>query len=131
MTWNSTLTETQIDKIIELSAPLAGGRRRSPRRIAEMLGVSQGAVSWQMYRNGLKIKGKATSTTPRVRKDGTVVRPYSADEDAFITAQRQSGRSYREIASAVQTEFGHYRRPSSVKVRLIMLAGFEEQAIAA
>ena len=122
------LTEAEMDRIFELAVPRADGRRMSANRIAGLLGKSKNAVAWFMYRNGLKTKGRLKQQRAYRRPDGTLVRGYSDEEDAFIVARRREGLGCRAIADGVAERFGHSRRPSSIRVRLIMLAGFDDAA---
>ncbi len=85
-------------------------------------------VAWFMYSNGLRPRTTNAVRAPYTRKNGRTVWPFDAAEDAFIVKQSIDGLSHRQIAAKVATVFGHPRGAHAVKVRLIMLAGFEAEA---
>ncbi len=126
--WTSKLTEAQQQRICELAAPGPNCKRRTAGRIAQVLGVSKDAVAWFMYRNGLKLRSERPIKGPYRRKNGSTCRPFTPEEDALIERLSSEGRTRAAIAAEVKQVFGYDRRATSIRARLVMLAGFEAAA---
>ena len=124
----TALTEVEQDRIFALAAPRADGKRLSSNRIAAMLGRSPNMVAWFMYLNGLKTPRQARRPLTYARKSGATVRFFTEAEDELILSLRTQGARWPAIAAAVNERFGHSRRPSGIRTRLVMLAGFEAEA---
>jgi len=61
-------------------------------------------------------------------RGGRVVHRFTVDEDALIVSLRQQGVGLTAIAQRASNEFGTNRSVHSIHVRLVMLAGREEDA---
>ena len=94
-------------------------------RIAREIEKHPSTVQWFMYRNGLKAPGYQRRTTST--RNGRVVKPFTPDEDAFITALRLQGLSPKKIAELTTERFGHPRSGPTVAHRLIMLAARDDE----
>ena len=123
--FSSSLTDEEMARITELADPESGDRLTA-YRISKIIGRPQTKVSWFMYRNGLQPRSRFPTRKPHERR-GIMVRPYSPEEDAFIEKLRTEGATLSAIGRAVQDHFGWPRRSHSIHVRLVMLAGFDEE----
>ncbi len=56
------------------------------------------------------------------------MRFFTEQEDELIVSMRKQGAKWPAIAAAVNERFGHTRRASGIRTRLVMLAGFEAEA---
>lgn len=99
----------------------------SSSRIALQIRRHPATVAWFMYRDGLKAIDTQRARRPYLRQ-GMPVRPYGAEEDAFITALRVQGCSLVAIASQAEARFGHQRTRHSIRVRLILLSTVDDAA---
>jgi hypothetical protein len=56
------------------------------------------------------------------RRGGTLVRPFTAEEDALMEAMRVAGAGTTAIARALAARSGHPRSAATVNMRLKALA---------
>jgi len=92
-------------------------------RIGSTLRKHPSTVRWFMYRSGLATPNYGR--LPSVR--GTrIVKPFTPEEDAFISGLRTTGYAVRNIAWAATKKFGHPRSPHTVACRLVMIAALQE-----
>jgi hypothetical protein len=114
------LTPDEFEKIDALA-----GRGLTPGQIALRLNRHPGTVNYAMHRLGHR---KLTRRSTTYTRNGVVVKPFSAEEDAFIQALRVQDFSTAKIADLVGKRFGHPRTPHTINIRLIMLASAAEAA---
>jgi hypothetical protein len=93
-------------------------------RIARKIEKHPSTVGSFMYREGLRAPSYRRSR-PGVRGNGRVVKPFDAEEDAFITALRIQGFGPTKIADLTTKRFGHPRSKHTILCRLTMLAARE------
>jgi len=92
-------------------------------RIAVVIGKKQCTVYWFMLRNGLvEVDADKNRRDEPYMRAGRMVYPYSAEEDAFLEAQRSAGGTFKAIAAAATERFGKPRNHHSIFVRLTILA---------
>lgn len=93
------------------------------RRIAENVGISDGAVRWYCLKEGIEppkrpmtaVEGRTAGPAVRMRR-GRPVRLYTPEEDALILRRAAEGKTYVDIGR----ETG--RRHNSIMCRLAILA---------
>lgn len=95
-------------------------------RIAASIEKHPSTVQWYMYRHGLKAPQYRENRLKPVVRGGRVVKPFTPEEDAFITALRIQGFGPRKIADLTTKRFGHPRTHHTVACRLVMLASRED-----
>ena len=98
----------------------------TPGKIARRLNRHVSTVNWYMIRHGLlerPIKYRAETYT---RRDGVIVRPFTAIEDQRLLSLRRDGKVPAEIAAILVDQFGYRRTPHSVQVRLVLLAAYSD-----
>lgn len=127
MSRNRVMTTEKIERAIALrrkSWTIAG--------IAAELGVSAGAVRWQLLLAGavdppkLTYRLPAVPTEPReIRQRGRTVRLFTQEEDARLLAMEAEGLRDSEIARRLG------RRGNSIRGRLITLARRDDREEAA
>ena len=93
-------------------------------RIARALKRHPATVQWFMYRSGLMAPKKGSRLKPYMR-NGTLVVPFSPEEDAFIEALRVQDFGFRKIADLTSKRFANRRSGHAVQMRLTMLAARE------
>lgn len=94
-----------------------------PGRIALTIEKHPATVRWFMYRHGLTAPAYGK---PSYSRGGREVRPFTPDEDAFITALRVQDYGPTKIADLATKRFGHKRSGHTIACRLVMLAAREE-----
>jgi hypothetical protein len=92
-------------------------------KIARELRKHPATVRWFMYRNGLLAP---KHYGPPTLRGGKIVKPFTPEEDAFITALRVQSFGPTEIARLTTKRFGHPRTLHVVSQRLVMLAARED-----
>lgn len=93
-------------------------------RIAREIEKHPSTVQWFMYRNGLKAPGYPRQTASI--RNGRVLKPFTPEEDAFITALRIQGFGPTKIADLTTKRFGHPRSFHTIACRLVMLAARDD-----
>lgn len=91
-------------------------------RIAQKLNRHPATVSYAMHRLGVR---RLTRRDFSYVRNGVVVKSFSAEEDAFITALRVQGCKTPKIAQLVTKLFGHPRSPHTINMRLVVLSNAE------
>lgn len=112
------LAREELERIDELA-----GRGLTPGQIAQKLNRHPGTVNYAMHRLGRR---KLTRRSTTYVRNGVVVKPFDAAEDALIEALRLDNLTTTEIADLVTKRFGHPRTPHTINIRLIMLASAAE-----
>jgi hypothetical protein len=116
------LTDDELEKIAAL-----GERGLNAGQIAQRLGGRSAAtVYWRLLNLGLAKPKRGGNRKPYLR-NGVLVIPYSAEEDAFIEALRVQGFKSAKIAELCSKRYGHRRTGHSIDVRLVMLAASETE----
>lgn len=64
--------------------------------------------------------------TTSYKRGGSIVRPFSPDEDAWIVALRVQGYTWAKIGELCGKRYGHTRRPATIGTRLRQLAAVPE-----
>ncbi len=103
---------------------LATERNWSPGRIALSLGRHPGTINFHMTTHGLRVSTRRG--VDLVRRNGSVVKAFTPREDRVIQDLRAQGLSTPKIAAAVAARFRRRRTPSTIGVRLKMLAARAE-----
>jgi hypothetical protein len=98
----------------------------TPSRIARRLQKHPATVYWFMLTKALVAPKRQNHKS--YQRGGRTVRPFSPDEDVFITALRVQEFSFQSIADAVNKRFATERSAHGIHVRLVMLAAKEEAA---
>ncbi|TIL34270.1 hypothetical protein [Mesorhizobium sp.] len=113
------LSASDHERIHELAA-----RGWKSSRIAREIEKHPGTVQWFMYRTGLKAPeyGRTKSSF----RNGREIKPFTPEEDAFITALRLQNYGPTKIADMATKRFGHPRSNHTVACRLVMLAARED-----
>ena len=115
----STMTDETKERIRQLAE-----QGHKPHAIAKLVHRHPATVQWFMYSEGLRVPRQRATARSYVR-NGRTVHLFTAEEDRFITARRVAGDRFPAIATAASELFGTQRKPHSIQVRLIMLAGIE------
>lgn len=115
------LSVSDHERIHELA-----GRGWKSSRIAREIEKHPATVQWFMYRSGLK--APAYGRTKSSFRNGREVKPFSPEEDAFITALRLQNYGPKKIADLATNRFGHPRSNHTIACRLVMLAAREDAA---
>lgn len=110
----------------QIEAMGAAGLRAST--IARRLDRSIMVVNWTLTRLGLRAP---LARVHAYARNGVPVRSFSAEEDAFIEAQRLAGASCASIGRACGERFGHPRSHATISYRLAGLAARAEMEDAA
>lgn len=118
----SKLTPEQTLQIAELRE-----RGWSYGRLARKFGVTDGAIHYHCLKQGAlspRSRGRlhVAGEPPITRRNGTVQRRFTPDEDARIQSLSRQGMKPAKIAERVG------RAPTSVRMRLLALALHEEMA---
>lgn len=116
------LSIPQREQIADLRINLGWGYNR----IAEHLDVSPGAVSWYCLMDGIERYGvpgpvREIKSPAAYRRGAHIVRPYAPEDDALLLVLEAEGKTYSEIARAID------RRHNSIAGRLATLARREER----
>lgn len=119
----------KASECIDAIAELREQRGWTIKRIADHLGCSPGAVSWQCLINGIEMPGEqkfaAQARPGAVCKRGDhEVKRFTADEDSRLIAFDAEGLSHSEMGRRLG------RRANSVRGRLATLARLEERSLA-
>ncbi|MGX9145887.1 hypothetical protein [Mesorhizobium sp. 128a] len=117
------LSADDHERIHELAA-----RGWKSTRIAREIEKHPGTVQWFMYRHGLK--APSYGRTKSSFRNGREVKPFSPEEDAFITALRVQDYTPKQIADLSTRRFGHQRSNHTIACRLVMLAARDDGASA-
>ena len=117
---HAPLTQDEQDRITELAE-----RGFGSTRIAREVLRDSSTVQWFLYRTGLRAPGYGNSKA-HVRSNGRPVKPFTPEEDAFITDLRLRDLGPKEIARRTTEKFEHPRSKCTVANRLVMLAAREE-----
>ena len=97
---------------------------RSAGQIAVRLNRHAGTINFAMHRMGLK--APVARSFDYTRANGSAVKSFSPEEDAFIEALRIQHFTYEKIAEVSAKRFGHQRTPATIGIRLKMLANLAE-----
>jgi DNA-binding CsgD family transcriptional regulator len=113
----------------EAIATLRGDQGLSFRKIAKLLGVSQGTVEYRCMADAIERPGTLPLTRPYngpmiMRRGDFQIRRFTPLEDDWLLTLEGKGLRPCEIARKLG------RRPNSVKGRLMCLARRDERAIA-
>lgn len=126
MSGRRILSDAQIDEMADLRE-----RGWSCQRIADHFTkngtpISVGSVSWQCLRVGAdappKRRGKLTQPIGTYERNGRVVRPFSADDDALLRVLDMQGFKVGVMAKRLD------RRENSIRGRLYTLARRDARA---
>jgi len=115
------LSEEDHKRIFELAE-----RGWPSGRIAQRIEKHPSTVGWFMYSRGLKERRVSTTERKPFYRNGVLVTPFTAEEDAYITALRIQNFNYCDIARLANKRFGTTRAHNTIQQRLVMLAGREE-----
>ena len=115
------LTGEESEQIVVMAE-----RGLSAGRIAQKLNRHPVTISYAMHRLGVrKLQLREFSY---VRK-GVLVKSFSREEDAFLSALRVQGfTTTTKIAELLTKRFGHKRSAHTVNVRLVLLSNLDEAA---
>lgn len=118
----------KASECIDTIADLREQRGWTIKRIADHLGCSQGAVSWQCLINGIEKPGEHKFAPPArpgavCVRGGHEVKRFTVDEDKRLVALDAEGLSHSEMGRRLG------RRPNSVRGRLATLARLEERGL--
>lgn len=114
------LTSAENEQILELAE-----RGFSSGRIAQKLNRHPVTISYAMHRLGCR---KLVLKTFSYVRNGVLVKSFSREEDAYITALRIQDYPTTKIAELVTKRFGHPRSPHTINVRLVLLSNLDEAA---
>ncbi|WP_448952178.1 hypothetical protein [Labrys neptuniae] len=117
------LSDRDKEMIFALAA-----RKYGSGRIAQMIEKHPSTVQWFMYRNGLKAPGDNHRAV--YHRNGKEVRPFSREDDAFISVLRLQGYGPTKIADLIGKRTGYPRNKHTIAQRLVMLASREEMEAA-
>lgn len=121
------LTDAQIDEMAELRE-----QGRTYQQIANHFGtrgitISAGSIQWQCMRVGADLPPERRRPScrrhePSFRRNGHVLRPFTADEDERLLEFERAGLPISEIGRRIG------RKQNSVRARLMVLARREARA---
>lgn len=118
------LSDAEKQRIAELRE--AG---MSAAKIGAIVGCSEGSVCWYCLQDGIdppKLAGKPVRSTAGVmvmRRNGSILRRFTAEEDAEILRRAVAGESHTIIGRALG------RRSNSVAGRLMTLGRHEQRGV--
>lgn len=116
------LSADEEGEIIELAE-----RKLGAGQIALRLNRHPATVNFAMHRLGLRVIDASQAGREYVR-GGVVVRRFTAEDDAFITALRIQRFTTPQIAALLAKRTGHPRTAATISMRLTMLSNVEEAA---
>ncbi|MBL4641576.1 MAG: hypothetical protein JKX86_07115 [Verrucomicrobiales bacterium] len=120
------LSDAQIDEMCALREKGWGTRRIAEHFTNAGTPISEGSVSWQCLVNGAdappRLRGKSAQASAPYRRNGHLVRPYSADDDALLRILDMQGCPVAVIARRLA------RKPNSIRGRLATLARQDARA---
>lgn len=111
------LTAEENERIVELAE-----RGLGAGQIARRLNRHPVTVGYAMHRLGVRTLTKRDFSYVR---NGVVVKSFSDEEDAYLTALRTQGLTTTKIADLCTERFGHRRSPHTINVRLVLLSNSE------
>lgn len=120
------LSDEQIDEMCALREKGWGTARIAEHFTAAGTPISEGSVSWQCLVNGAdvppRLRGKSTQASAPYRRNGKLVRPFSAGDDALLRVLDMQGFPIATIARRLD------RQPNSIRGRLATLARKDARA---
>lgn len=115
------LTSDEMGRIEELATAA------TVADVARQLNRHPATVWWHMVSRGLIDRRLHYRQRPYARK-GRMVWPFDLAEDTALTQLREAGQLPSAIARDLNARFGRNRTAHSVRVRLHMLAAYEDVA---
>ena len=116
------MTTEDQDKIAELAEEKGWGAARIAREVQR----HPSTVAWFLYSRG--IRPPQTRPQRQYVRAGRPIRTFGPEEDAFILAHRLAGEGLIAIAEAAAQRFGYRRSAGTIRNRLVMLAGRDDDA---
>lgn len=95
-------------------------RQPTPGKVARRVNRHPATINWYMLTHG-HIERKCGHAPRPYCRNGKMIYPYTAEQDARIEQLRTEGKSFREIAETLTIEFGIERSAHSIQVRLVQL----------
>lgn len=121
------MTDEDKAKIVDLAETM---KNPTPGKIARAINRHPATVCWFMLTRGL-IERPARHAPAPYQRNGQMIYPYSAKQDARLEELRVEGKVFREIAETLTKEFGIERTAHSVQVRLVQLTAAPDGEAAA